>query len=102
MTKMKRSVVRQSLIFVLYLFTLSFLLQSHKGGEDIFFMFLMIIALCLHILVVSIIIIIRNLNQDKKINSLNKFDFFTVLTLSTLFLIFSSKYLSFMWWLTNV
>ena len=99
MTIMKIGILRQSIIFFVYLFALSLILFSHKGGEDIAFMFLMIISVCVHVLIILINIV---LNVDKETKSITMYDFFTVLTLVTLFILFSSKYLSFIWWLTNL
>ena len=93
--KMKSTIVRQILIFSLYLIPISLVLIGNRGGADIFFMLLMIIALSIHLLLVSIIVVI---NLGKQTKNINKFDIIIVIIISLIFFLFSSEYL----WLISI
>ena len=93
--KMKSTIVRQILIFSLYLIPISLVLIGNRGGTDIFFMLLMIIALSIHLLLVSIIVVI---NLGKQTKNINKFDIIIVIIISLIFFLFSSEYL----WLISI
>ena len=50
---MKSPIIRQVLIFLLYLIPISLVLFGNGSGGELFFMFLMIIALSTHLLLIS-------------------------------------------------
>lgn len=84
---------KQFFIFLIYLLIFSFFLFNHKGGEDILFLFLMIIALFLHF----IYSIIKSFFQEKEIEYLVAF-----IIIALIFGFFQEFYLKFMSWFTNL
>jgi len=90
---MKKSIIRQTLIFFCYLIISSSVLFTHKGGEDIFFLLLM---LCFGVIHIFFSMYKYILSKE------NKYDFISCITLIIIFILLNNSYLKFMWCFTNL
>lgn len=90
MNKVTKSIIRQFLFFLSYLFIISLSVLNNKGGGDIFFMILIKIAVLIHILVISFKLVF---NIDKVNKKINKYDLLTIIIISVFTFLFSNEYL---------
>ena len=90
MNKIKKSIIRQLLVFLIYLLIISLVILNNKGGGDIFFMISMKIAVSIHLLLISLNLV---LNLDKENKKINKYDLLTIIFISVFTFLFLNEYL---------
>lgn len=94
----KKAILTQTAIFFGYLIFSSLLLFNRSGGADIVFAASIGISIVLHILILFAMIIRSVVKKDRMPPYV---ELFTVILLANIFILSSSYYLEFMWWLTN-
>jgi hypothetical protein len=93
-----KSILRQIVIFFIYLIINSLLLFNHSGGADILFSFTIFLSIFIHL----IFLISKLLNQSSDpINRWGIFDLFTLMFIIVVFYYSFSIYMDFMWWFTH-
>lgn len=90
MNRIKKSIIRQLLVFLIYLLIISLVILNNKGGGDIFFMISMKIAVSIHLLLISLNLV---LNLDKENKKINKYDLLTIIFISVFTFLFLNEYL---------
>ncbi|MDD2983870.1 MAG: hypothetical protein PHQ74_10825 [Crocinitomicaceae bacterium] len=94
----KNAILKQTAIFLGYLFFCSLLLFNHSGGGDMAFAVLVGISIFLHV----IILLVKTIRcVVKKSGKPPYVELFTVILLVNVFILLLPSYLQFMWWLTN-
>ena len=90
MNRIKKSIIRQLLVFLIYLLIISLVILNNKGGGDIFFMISMKIVVLIHLLLISLNLV---LNLDKENKKINKYDLLTIIFISVFTFLFLNEYL---------
>ncbi|MES2796762.1 MAG: hypothetical protein V4683_12395 [Bacteroidota bacterium] len=94
------SLIKQLVIFLCYLFVTSLVLNNHRGGADIMFMFLLALSVLIHIIFSIIKAILKKKDPTNPWNW-TFMDLFTLILIFVLFILISSYFLDKMFEITK-